>query len=209
MTKTALSVPQSTNSHLASVREQSTSRLQAAIHGHNDEGATLQRVNAVLGLYFDPDFDAQTKAAVREEFVRALAGKPQWAVQRAFDQWVKTGSRRPTPNEICILVDRELRPMAEELARRDAERREAEAAREAAQKARVTPEAAARIMAEAGMTPDRLMAVRKFPCALGMDDAVEMDAPQPLTDWTQGLAADDPRLMALRKSRAESVVVRQ
>ena len=193
---------------MASVRDQSSLKLQAAIHGDSDEGETLKRVNAVLGLYFDPDFDAQTKAGVREEFIRALAGKPQWAVQRAFDKWVKTGSRRPTPNEICILVDRELKPIADELARRDAERLEAEVAREAAQKARVTPEAAARIMAEAGMTPDRITAVRKFPCALGMDQAKAMDTPRPLNDWTKGLADDDPNLFALRRSRAESLVIR-
>lgn len=109
----------STPSRMVSLREQSSSTLQAAIRSPHNPGATLRRVNAVLGLYFDPDNDPATKAAVREEFVRALASYPDWAVQRAFDVWVKTGQRRPTPGEIVILVGRELKPMTDELARRD------------------------------------------------------------------------------------------
>lgn len=49
---------------------------------------------------------------------------PDWAVQRAFDAWVKTGQRRPTPGEIVILVGRELKPMADELARRERDERD-------------------------------------------------------------------------------------
>jgi len=93
--------------------------LKAAIHSPHDPGATLKRVNAVLGLYFDPDNDPETKAAMRQEFVVALAAYPDWAVQRAFDAWVKTGQRRPTPGEVVILVGREMKPMTDELARRD------------------------------------------------------------------------------------------
>lgn len=129
MNANALTGP-STPSRMASVREQSRSTLQAAIRSPHDQGATLKRVNAVLGLYFDPDNDPATKAAVREEFVRALAAYPDWAVQRAFDAWVKTGQRRPTPGEIVILATREIKPMTDELARREKverERAEAEA----------------------------------------------------------------------------------
>lgn len=123
MNANALTKP-STNSPMASLREQSASALKAAIHSPHDPGATLKRVNAVLGLYFDPDNDPETKAAMRQEFVLALASYPDWAVQRAFDAWVKTGQRRPTPGEIVILVGREMKPMTDELARR--EREEAE-----------------------------------------------------------------------------------
>ena len=76
-------------------------------------------MNAVLGLYFDPDSDPETKAAMRREFVVALAAYPDWAVQRAFDAWVKTGQRRPTPGEIVILVGRKMKPITDELARRE------------------------------------------------------------------------------------------
>jgi len=118
MNANALTKP-STNSPMASLREQSASALKAAIHSPHDPGATLKRVNAVLGLYFDPDNDPETKAAMRQEFVVALAAYPDWAVQRAFDAWVKTGQRRPTPGEVVILVGREMKPMTDELARRD------------------------------------------------------------------------------------------
>lgn len=105
--------------------------LKTAIRSPSDPGATLKRTNTVLSLYFDPDNSPETKAAVRQEFVVALSGVPAWAMQKAFDAWVKTGQRRPTPGEILILAERELKPIADELARRkrlEDERREADAA---------------------------------------------------------------------------------
>jgi hypothetical protein len=115
---------------IASIKQAPAVELRRAIRSPNDRGATLKRVNTVLALYFDPDNDPAVKAAVRQEFVMALSAYPTWAIQRAFDAWVKTGQRRPTPGEIVILVGRELKPIADELARREreeAERREAEA----------------------------------------------------------------------------------
>lgn len=111
----------------ASLREQSTSTIQAAIHSTKDEGAVLARTNAVLALYYDPDLEPETKAAIREEFVRALASYPIWAVHKAFDAWARSAQRRPTPGEIVILVAREMQPLTDELNRRkkeDAEKRD-------------------------------------------------------------------------------------
>ena len=56
---------------------------------------------------------------MRQEFVVALAEYPDWAVQRAFDAWVKTQQRRPTPGEILILVAREIKPFTDEIKRRE------------------------------------------------------------------------------------------
>ena len=78
----------------------------------------LKRTNAVLALYYDPDLEPETKAAIREEFVRALSSYPIWAVHKAFDSWARSGTRRPTPGEIVILVAREMQPLTDELARR-------------------------------------------------------------------------------------------
>lgn len=124
---TAISTQRFTGLPMASLREQSNSELTTAIRLPNDPGKTLIRVTSVLALYFDPDHDPKVKASIREEFVRALAAYPDWAVQRAFDTWTKTGQRRPTPSEIVILVERQIKPLTDELARRDreaAERRE-------------------------------------------------------------------------------------
>ena len=118
MTGSALT-RRSTPSLLVSVREQSASDLKIAIRSQNDPGATLKRANTVLALYYDPDNDAHTRAAMRQEFVVALADYPDWAVQRGFDAWVKTQQRRPTPGEILILVAREVRPFTDELKRRE------------------------------------------------------------------------------------------
>ncbi len=148
---TGNSMQPSTPSPLASLREQSISTLKAAIRSPADPGRTLTRVTAVLATYFDPDHDPAVKAAVREEFVRALASYPDWAIQRAFDAWVKTGQRRPTPGEIVILVGRELKPMAEEIARREREERE-----RAEAEATPSPEELAQRRAYASETMQRL-----------------------------------------------------
>lgn len=101
--------------------------MKAAIHSPPDPGATLRRANTVLSLYFDPDDDQETRAAIRHEFVVALKDYPNWAVQRAFDAWVKSNRRRPTPCDIVILVGHVMKPLTDELARRErdeADRRE-------------------------------------------------------------------------------------
>lgn len=109
--------------------------MRTAIRSPHNAGATLKRVNAVLGLYFDPDNDPETRAAVRREFVVALSAYPDWAVQRAFDAWVKSAQRRPTPGEIAIMVGREMKPFTDELARR-----ERDAADQREQRSDITPE---------------------------------------------------------------------
>lgn len=109
---------QSTRRPVVSLREQSASTIQAAILSPRDEGAVLTRTNAVLALYYDPDLEPETKAAIREEFVRALSTYPIWAVHKAFDNWTRTATRRPTPGEIVILVAREVQPLSDELTRR-------------------------------------------------------------------------------------------
>ena len=186
----ALTAP-SFKSPMASLREQSVSTIQAAILSPHDSGACLRRIVAVLGLYYDPDQDPEAKALTREEFVRALDGKPDWAIQRAFDTWTKTAQRRPSPGEIMILVDRELRPLGEELARRDKfQRGQADAERAA----KVTPEmrkAANDILERCGFTADRSRALERDPLA-GSNAALER-AMKPTPHWSETAPPDDPR----------------
>lgn len=160
-----------------------------------------------MALFFDPDNDPAIKADVRGAFVKALAHVPEWAMNAAFDKWEKSGTRRPSPGEIVILAERELKPMTDEIARRKAEQGRIEADEPRAN--RVTAEVAARIMAEAGMTPERLMAVKRFPLAGSVSEAkaksAEWDKPNP--HWSETAAPDDPRWAQLRASRAASTVV--
>lgn len=157
------------NSQIVSVRELPRSELTTAILSPNDPGKTLNRVNAVLALYFDHDLDRQVWATLREEYIRALAGYPDWAVMRAFDTWSRTGVRRPTPGEIVILASREVDPLHKELARRDRLRAEDEAA--AAERKPCAPEQASALMIEAGFTVKRMEQVRAAPMALSFAEA--------------------------------------
>lgn len=183
MTSSALT-RQSQPSLLVSVREQSASDLKIAIRSPNDPGKTLKRANTVLGLYYDPDNDALTRAAMRQEFVVALAEYPDWAVQRGFDAWVKTQQRRPTPGEILILVAREIKPFTDELKRRESiaqdqrDYREQPTEEELANRRKVAQEVLTRVgFAKAerpdgpvrtDVTPDEVEAMRAHLQAKGM-----------------------------------------
>lgn len=142
----------STNSQTVSVSELPASTLATAIRSPSDHGEILRRTNAVLSLYFDPDLDPQTKAELRQEFVIALEAFPNWATQRAFDQWVKDAKRRPSPGDIVSLASLQVKAITDEMARRAkvsvpaiGETRE-----------RVSKEAAAAILAEVGFSPRRM-----------------------------------------------------
>lgn len=89
--------------------------VQEAIHSRGDDAEIMLRADQCLGLYFQPDEDEKAKLAVRQAFVIALESVPSWAMHKAFDEWIRTGTRRPSPAEIRILADRALEPFAREL----------------------------------------------------------------------------------------------
>lgn len=182
--------------------DRSNSTIGAAIHSPPSPGNTLKRVNAVLGLYFDPDFDAETKALVREEFVRALAAHPDWAVQRAFDVWAKSQSRRPAPSEIVRLVELELKPLTDELARR----RMSENERQKEQRIPPDPSRINDIMRHAGFTPKRMEAVRKAPLAGSFAEAEAATARPRVPHWFE--TATEAQKTALNQARLANPLMR-
>lgn len=152
----------------------------------------------MLSLYFDPDNDPAQRAAIREEFVRALAGFPDWAVQRAFDAWTKRGTRRPSPGEIAILAQRQLEPLTAELQRR---RKRDEPPQIDQNRPRVTPEAAAAILQRAGFTPNWFQAVKRMPMA--GPDAIRAEVERP-AHWTDAVPAGctDPDVIRAARQAA-------
>lgn len=188
----------SPNSRQVSLREQSSSTIQTAIRSPHDEGKTLERVNVVLGLYFDPDQDPTTRAAVRAEFVRALREFPDWAVQRGFDAWVKTMSRRPSPGEIAILAQRQLQPLIDELGYRK-RMQEAQDERQASGPV-VDASTASEILAKAGFTPRRMEAILSRPMPSSLDEAdAEPAAKRP--HWSETADPDGAAMQQLRAIR--------
>lgn len=200
----AVSTPPSTSLPMASLREQSTSTLQAAIRGNTQsataEAEIMRMANVCLAQYFDPDLDAETKLGVRASFVRALSDKPIWAVSRAFDAWAKTMTRRPSPAELVMLADRELKPLADELAWRDKAQRERDEASRQAQI--VSAEAAARIMQEHGFTPKRMQDLAKAPMASTFAEAESIAVAPPPAHWSDTATADSPEMATLKAARA-------
>lgn len=142
--------------------------------------------------------DAATKAAALEAFIRALSHLPTWAVLRAFDAWDRSGTRRPTPAEIVMLAEREIKPITDELGKRQRLAAPAEPDRKPVDRA-----AAAEIMARAGFTARRMEALRASPMSASMEEAERaVSGLQGSQHWSDGLTDDDPRMVALKNARA-------
>jgi hypothetical protein len=193
------------------VREQPTSTLQAAIHSPADHGATLKRANTCLALYFEPDpDDPEARAAVREAFVRALAHVPSWAMHRAFDQWERTGQRRPSPGEIVILAERALQPLVREVDDRKRNTEAAAEARRAAEEER-TPEQRRRaqeIVERCGFTAKMTEAIRKKPGSSSMAEAVEAAGREErVPHWTELEPPGSAALAQLEAARAANPII--
>jgi len=203
----------SITSPTVSVREQSTSTLATAILSGRNPGETLRRANTVLAAYFDPDIDPETKAALRQEFVVALKDFPDWAVQKAFDVWVKTMTRRPSPGEIVILAARETEVIHRELKIRaddEAARREYENRVEMTedQLAR-RREVAEQTIRAAGFTKERSEQFKRAPLALTFAEA-EAKAKEPdRPHWSESAPPEDPRWEQLRRARAQNTLIQQ
>jgi hypothetical protein len=181
------------------------------IRSPHDAGETLVRINHVLATFFDPNLnDDRTRAGVREEFVRALSDRPQWAVHRAFDDWVRTRTRRPSPAEIVILVNQHLEPMTRELALRRKHFEQQQAEEQARLENRCSKERAAEMMEEAGFTVERLAAIKASPMASSFAEAEavveeKMEAPH----WTETVETGDERLKQLAESRSNNPLVKE
>ena len=195
------------SSRLPNVSRMTSSEIKAAIHGDRPEAAWLiERASVCLANFYDPDQDPKLRAAVRATFAKSLADLPKWAIDRGFAEWERTMTRRPTPADIRILAEREVEPFGKEAARRERLDREHRQEAEDRDRQRVTPEAAARIIAEAGMTPDRLMAIKRFPMASSADEAEAKlaEITKPGHHWSEGANPDDPKWDALRRSREKA-----
>ena len=195
---------QSTDLQTVSLRELPRSTILDAIRlrAPTDEAEILRRANVCLANYYDPDLDPETKAGVRESFVRALAAFPLWAVLRAFDTWERQHKRRPSPAEVVMLAEREIEPMTSEIKRRDdLERQKAEYLIEQ-QRARPSKEAAQEIMARAGFTPQRMQAVRAAPMANSFDEAVTIQTSGALGPLSASIRAALDADPAVQRARA-------
>ncbi|ULB09141.1 hypothetical protein ORIO_04260 [Cereibacter azotoformans] len=175
------------NSPAASLRERSSEDLIQAIHSPGDDAYTITRARTCLRLYFEADMLPEERAAMLDEFARALADLPRWTVARAFDAWVKTGTRRPTPAEIRRLALSEVDGIKAELDRRwfeeERARRLEEMRAEREQEARLPPSlptdqprlAAPRsgreVIEQAGFTASRIAALRAMPMARSFAEA--------------------------------------
>lgn len=70
------------------------------------------------------------RAAMIEEFGKALRRFPKWAVAGAFDDWMANQTRRPSPGDIAQLATKRVRRLTVELGERRKDEEQAELARQ-------------------------------------------------------------------------------
>jgi len=113
----------------------------------------MGRVVTLLSHYFQPDTDPAVVRAIAEDWWDVLAPYPEAAVAQACKDYLRDEPKvRPTPGAIRSLA---IKAMA-------ADPRLAPPALPKPpepERVRVTPEAAARILHEAGLTPQRMAAI--------------------------------------------------
>ncbi len=191
------------NMPAVSVRDRSIEDLTQAIHSPGDEEGVLNRTRPVLKLYYDPQMSDEDRAAMLDEFGRALRDVPFWAVSQAFDRWVKSRGRRPSPGEIMELANSELSRYSTELENR---RQRAEMAAQkpknklAPEDQRVKAEAAQSILVEAGFDLKRAARLSLNRMATTHDER-EQDKPARPLHWTKTADPDGPEMKALHKER--------
>lgn len=144
------------------------------------------------------------RADMIEAYRRALTTRPKWAVAKAFDEWERTGSRRPSPAELNILAGRAMKVITDELARRKKEATPPEVMPK-----RTDDDRAAGLIAleKAGFTPKRLDMVRRRRMARS---EAELYAPSPSErqpHWTETVDQDSAEMKALRKARAGNALM--
>ena len=106
------------NTPAASAKAKSTSALTQAIHSAGDDAYTLDRTRTCLKLYYDPDMSAADRADMMDSYRKALSSRPKWAVAKAFDEWERTGTRRPSPADLDKLAGKAMQVLTDEIARR-------------------------------------------------------------------------------------------
>jgi len=190
------------NTPAVSVQAKSKEALTQAIHSPADSGFTVDRARRCLKLYYEPDMSAEDRADMLDLYEKALSAYPKWAVSKGFDQWEKTGTRRPSPGEIGILAGRAMKEITDELARRAKIETPPEPER-----APPSQEEAERIMQRAGFTPKRIADIRAAPMAITFADAEAKAGAPWVAHWSEGCAADDYRMIALKKARAANALM--
>lgn len=203
MTVRALTSP-TANTPVASLRERSSADLIQAIHSPGDEAYVLDRARICLKAFYDPEMSDIDRAELLEEFGRALRALPRWAVSRAFDNWMRCRTRRPSPADINIEAKLAIKDLTDELDRRKRISEPPEP-----QAPRVDGAAATEIMARAGFTPQRIEAIRRAPMASTFSEAIARTDAQPAPHWSETADPDGPEIRALRRAREGNKLVQE
>lgn len=154
------------------------------------------RVMVLLSHFYQAETDPAVVRAQAADWFDTLWDVPQFAVEAACRDYLRSGPRRrPSPGDIrnmaALHLPKPSRKNADDLAI------------EGPRPERVSPEAAAAMLAAAGFTPRRMEAVRQSPMALSLETAHQR-AEVAGKHWSDDAPPDDPRWRELLKARERS-----
>ncbi|RYH01786.1 hypothetical protein EU805_11340 [Salipiger sp. IMCC34102] len=190
------------NSLITSLRSPEGDELNAV------DALIVRRASTAINLGFVPDWTPRERADVVAEYVKALRRFPEWVVNTAFDYAARTMARRATPGELVTIATQARRPITDELDRRRRAEDDERIARQSLEAAKPSKKAAAEILERAGFTPNRFAAVGRRRMATTIEDlAADSDPARRPAHWSEGLSADDPRMVDLRRAREGNALV--
>jgi hypothetical protein len=157
------------------------------------------RARLCFKLYYRTEDGDADRAEMFDLFAKALTKFPRWAVSQAFDDWEREGMRRPNPAEIGNFAALAAKTITDEIARRAKLTQAPEP-----QKVRISKASADEIMAEMGMTPERLRNVRGAPMASTIEEAQSKLSEPATKHWSETADPDGPAWTNLRAERAKN-----
>lgn len=167
----------------------------------------VRRIGAIMKIGFQVDMTEQEHAEIVNEYRRALRHHPKWVLAKAMDIAVRSSTHRPTPGNIEAAVNSVRKPIVDEIGRR---RREAERENSPYSFTEKTVEEKAqaeRDLRAAGFTPKRFDMVRRKRMATTEAELYQHDMQDRVPHWTETVAADDPKMEALRAARAANPIM--
>lgn len=190
--------------HQLELEDQNPSQSQPTQSPRNSGSLEAKSIRSMLGNHW-VDRDPEVEALEVGRWLAELAGMTPAELIAAYSNWERTGLKteagrvqKPTPQDIrkrVVAARRASQPIRTHAPKVFLDKPEPEPEREP-----VTAEQAARIMADAGFTPDLTQALRRFPGAPTRQRVEELVEEPPVREMT---CETDPKRLALARAAAE------
>lgn len=166
----------------------------------------MKRIDRLFDVGFQEDMTPQRRAELINDYRLCLRNNPIWVLKDAIEIALRSCNGRPTPGNIQSAVNSVTKSHKDQIGRlRREEEREADLKRlEPKPRTDEQRSRAQHIVQQAGYTAKRAATLKAKPLITTRQELDDLQNAPPVEHWSKGCAADDPRMIALRKARANN-----